>query len=401
MARPQPDVLFDELSRLPVTELRSVLSDVFWVARFEEGRTIEYLNEEGLALSLSYSARGLIRELVPGPGLRPEDRAKLQEALRDRAGEQRNGFISHFLFSDRAVNGWWRYRDRFQILPPPANAPTPNELLGDWPFLLEAIFTSPPHPKATISARMREGNTLRLLLPVLIRGPRFQPNFYSPLKLWVIPTQADVTQPQWPLYAQEYYDVPGRAIGDPNLTDMTPREAARLVPPQDYYVLKGRTGDEVVEIPSNLESLFDAFYALAPELQAIYLRSCYWFNLGRVVFHYSASMSFLALVVAIESLIAKEAPHVCNVCEKDHYPSITAAFRRFLNKYVPESPEREQFYATRSSIAHGSTLLSFDMRNEWGPEGFHPVAIEEQQQQDDLWQVAQLALVNWLASKEP
>jgi hypothetical protein len=68
------------------------------------------------------------------------------------------------------------------------------------------------------------------------------------------------------------------------------------------------------------------YYALAPELQTIYLRSCYWFNLGRVTFHYSASMSFLALVVAIESLIAKEAPHICNVCEKDHYPSITAAF---------------------------------------------------------------------------
>jgi hypothetical protein len=194
MTPPQPDVLFDDLRRLPVAELRSVLSGVFSVARFEEGRTIEYLNEEGLAFSLSYSVKGMTRELVPGPALRPEDRAKLQEALRDRAGEQRNGFISHFLFSDRPLNGWWRYRDKFQILPPPANAPTPNELLGDWPFLLEAIFTSSPRPGATISARMREGNTLRLLLPVLIRGPQFQPNFYSPLKHWVIPPQADIIQ---------------------------------------------------------------------------------------------------------------------------------------------------------------------------------------------------------------
>jgi hypothetical protein len=57
MTRPQPDVLFDDLRRLPVAELRSVLSGVFSVARFEEGRTIEYLNEEGLALSLSYSVK--------------------------------------------------------------------------------------------------------------------------------------------------------------------------------------------------------------------------------------------------------------------------------------------------------------------------------------------------------
>jgi hypothetical protein len=91
--------------------------------------------------------------------------------------------------------------------------------------------------------------------------------------------------------------------------------------------LRGEQATRLLKFQAIWNRYSTVYYALAPELQTIYLRSCYWFNLGRVMFHYSASMSFLALVVAIESLIAKEAPHICNVCEKDHYPSITAAFR--------------------------------------------------------------------------
>jgi hypothetical protein len=210
--------------------------------------------------------------------------------------------------------------------------------------------------------------------------------------------QPDPDLSELPIYAQKYYDIPGRQIGGPEMTGTAAEEAAKIVPADDYYQLKARTGDEVLEIPSTLESLFDAYYTLVPELQVTYLRACYWFNLGRFLFPYSASMSFVALVVAIESLLPKERPHTCNVCDKDHHPSITGAFRSFLIRYVPETPEREEFYATRSSIAHGSTLLSFDMREEWGTEGFHPAAIRESQRQDELWQVTQLALVNWLAS---
>jgi hypothetical protein len=398
MSAQQPDSLIDQLKRMPAEDLRALLSDVFPLVRFEEGRTIDYLNREGLALSLTYSAQGRVRELTPGQAFSAEDRTRTEEALRDRTGAQHDNFMSHFMFSDRPVRGWWRYRDKFQILPPPADAPIPNELLGQWPFLLELRFRSPSSGNAIISARMREGNRIRLLLPVLIRGVKFAPTFYTPQKYWVIPMQSEPSLQQLPIYAQEYYDIPGRRIGGPELADMPPEEAAKVVPAEDYYELKGRTGDEVVEIASTLESLFDAYYALPPERRVTYLRACYWFNLGRFLFPYSASMSFVALVMAIESLLPEERPHICNVCEKDHHPSITGAFRRFLNQYVPDTPEREEFYATRSSIAHGSALLSFDVREEWGTEGFHPAAIRERQRQDDLWQVTQLALVNWLAS---
>ena len=399
MTYSQINDLIERLKQLSITELRSLLASVFPFARFEQGRSIDYLGSEGLALSLTYSARGNLGHRTPGPGLTADSCSRLEEALRSRSGPPDDHFRSQYSFSDRPVRGWWRYRDRFQLMPPPPGAPLPPELFGEWPFLMEFRFRSSSGDEAVISAGMREGNTLRLLFPVLIKGPKFKPNFYSPAKHWFIPMEPDGMPLGLPVYGQEFYGVPGAPLGGPDLTVMPPDMAAPVVPAGNYYSVKARTGDEVIEIPNNLESLLDTYYGLAPELQAAYRRACYWFNLGRFLFPYSASTSFVALVVAIESLLEKEGPHVCVVCRKDHHPSITANFREFLNEYVPAGPEREQFYATRSSIAHGSALLSVDIRDEWGVEGFRPAALQERQEQDALWQVTQVGLVNWLASK--
>jgi hypothetical protein len=141
--------------------------------------------------------------------------------------------------------------------------------------------------------------------------------------------------------------------------------------------------------------LLDNYHALDEITARRYRRACYWFNLGHFFFTYSASTSFIANIVAIESLLQNgEGAHPCAACGLPHYPSITRAFRDFLEAYVPDRPDRETFYEVRSKIGHGSTVLQFDIREEFG--GFFPGSLDEREQMDELYRVCRVALVNWL-----
>jgi hypothetical protein len=64
---------------------------------------------------------------------------------------------------------------------------------------------------------------------------------------------------------------------------------------------------------------------------------------------------------------------------------------------VPDAPDQEQFYAIRSSIAHGLALLDFDIREEFG--GFYPGSLEQRKQKNELERVCRIALVNWLLAQ--
>jgi hypothetical protein len=255
--------LLGRLSQLPPSDVRSLLLVAFAVARHETGLEVEYLNDAGqVALSLTYNKRGGINEIRPEAGLTADAIAALQGAYSSFVAAQDNAqFDAMWLFADRPVRGWWRYRDVFQILPPPQNAPVPHEWFGHWPFLVEVRFRAPLEPwQAKFARRRRATRELRRLLPVLVTGPLFFPHHPSrPAKHWVVPHGAD----QSPIFAQELYVVPGQELGGPELT-----ETSGLPPLQEvgdvraYLNHRGRTGDEELEVPANLTDLLDKYYAL-------------------------------------------------------------------------------------------------------------------------------------------
>jgi hypothetical protein len=425
---PPVDALLGQLAQLPAPDLRSVLSEVLPAAGYEGERTIRYSNQAGHALSLTYLAvrsgrnpDGVVRELRREAHLTEGDVTKLRELLAVVQGPQTDYLASFFHFSWRPVKGWWRYRDQFQVLPPPPEAPVPETVIGDWPFLIEARYASPDQFGLMTRRKMRVMNRLRLLLPVLLIGPIYQPHTERPVNHWVIPPPDTTPLPPsvWqrisaalrlrrqpaptvpfrvaaPMYASEYYEVEGRSIGGPDLSPVDPESAAPVVADREaYYRTRGIRAGDVLQVPAALTQLLDNYYALDENTARRYRRACYWFNLGRFLFTYSGSTSFLACVVAIESLLPDgEGPHPCPTCGMPHYPSITKAFRAFIEAYVPDRPDRETFYNVRSKIGHGSTLLQFDIREEFG--GFFPGSLDEREQMDELYRVCRVALVNWL-----
>jgi hypothetical protein len=412
------DELLTRLSQLDSSDARSLLRAIFPLARHESGRTIDYMNKAGhLALSLSYTAKGSIHQLRAKEGLTADDLNSLRDALDAfLVTEASNHFVSLWFFSDRPVKGWWRYGNNIQILPPPQGAPVPHEMIGQWPFLVELRFRAPTKPGPVVQGRrMRASRELQLLLPVLLIGPLFFPHHpYRSVKHWVLPSGAEQpasrlqriwtrlgmrTKPSegLPIYAQELYMVPGFKSGGPELTNVS-APPLRVVDDVTVYVnQRGSTGDEELEVPTNLADLFDKYYALSNSDKNKYLRACYRMNLGRFYWNYSFSTSFFAYVVAIESLLDDEQPHTCTSCGGPHHPSITQAFRRFLSTYAPDTPERQRFYSMRSGIAHGSKLLASDEMDEVG--AFDPVRIEEMSEHVALNLVVRAALVNWLASQ--
>ena len=115
----------------------------------------------------------------------------------------------------------------------------------------------------------------------------------------------------------------------------------------------------------------------------------------------SASATFTAYVSAIEALTERGVAHqfkcpVCGEHTQHEVPGAIRRFRDFLETYAPGAAlaaRRDEMYALRSGILHGSKLIEIDyaLAFGWDPPRWN--------QRELLWDLATLtriALRNWL-----
>jgi hypothetical protein len=69
------------------------------------------------------------------------------------------------------VHGWWRYHDRFQILPVPEVAPKADFAFLDHPYLIEFRYTRAPDSLIDSCRSARVVSKLALLLNALLVSP--------------------------------------------------------------------------------------------------------------------------------------------------------------------------------------------------------------------------------------
>ncbi len=167
----------------------------------------------------------------------------------------------------------------------------------------------------------------------------------------------------------------------------------------NYYVPRGLSGNETLEIPENLEDLFDRFFSLPRDAQDRLVRACYWLRHAWEIQHVSRSASYIALVQAIESLLDR-AGEVGKECGQPR-ERITKRFQQFLETFVPgikQSGAKEAFYRIRSGLTHGEFLFDNDR--------FPFLGMIEPKRAGELslgWQMAQVAraaLINWLLKQQ-
>jgi len=260
-----------------------------------------------------------IVSIEPGPGCSDAALALLKEKVRTTLVESSGSVIrADILFSSKPVKGSFRAaKDRFQIYPPPINAPRPGVLSADHPFILEFPLKSSSDGFVTNNRAMRRALELTWTLNALLRasitriGPRAR-------HLWGLiqtdqlkgPTQNDV---KW---VQEYYAIDGLPIQYADFSQACP-EQVRVIPHDEYYDSLFIMSDDLV-LPDNITQMLDKVEGLDLVERRRFTRAARWMHAAIPLHFHLISSCFVALVSAVEALIPEsEEQEICPTCHKD------------------------------------------------------------------------------------
>ncbi len=379
-------------------ELELLLRDYFGSASLQ-GDELTYPNDSNYALKLSYDEERLV-DIVAGPAFTSEMFNALQPRIHTALLEDAKAVIWQVILFSHAlpVKGWWRYKDHFQIIPVPGHAPQSplaSLMVEDHPFILQ--YSVRGSSNAAIRG-LRSGaveRRLALLLHTFLEGAIREKSGYARSHWVLLPGNVHDLQVG---YCQNMYTFKDFKH---ELSEFSPIQQIQKINATDrtnYYALRGLSGSETLEVPENLENLFDRFFSLPLDAQDRFLRACYWLRHSWEVQHVSRSASYIALVQAIESLLGRT-NEVCEKCGQLRH-RITKRFQQFLESFVPEikqSNAREALYKIRSGLSHGEFLFDNDRFQFFGmiePKGARELSLGWQ-----MGQVARIALINWLLAQ--
>lgn len=377
-------------------ELEDLLVRHFGEVGFSDGRYAIYGSDpSNPRLIVTYNKRGKPAQAVAGPGFTTADSAALSGRIHDALLQDGTPEIGRrVLFTTLRVDGFYRYRDLFQIVPVPADAPRPQmAMLASNPFLLEVRYHRSSESMTSMLRKERAEREIELLLAVFLWLPiehlgnvRFR---------WVLKPGGDPHPTS--SHQQEGYHWPGdRPVRDA----FTPTDTLAPLPgiePNLYYARYNYSVTDSLDLPSNLTDMLDRFFALDLSDRQDFLRAAYWFYHASNVWVTSHSAAFTAMVSAVEAIMPPVgAASPCPTCKRPATPGPTARFEAFVDQHASArqiAPEqRKAFYRTRSALTHGGRLLQSDQRT-WGA-GI--TSVVEMQDLRMLSSVVRAVLCDWL-----
>lgn len=242
---------------------------------------------------------------------------------------------------------------------------------------------------ATVGAVLRHSRRwlrdLTLLLNVLLAGrTNLQPR--RPNHLWgSFHSESGPVEIRW---VQNFYCA---GQGECFLDAPSPLTDERLsvIPSSDYFRAVQGIDGLPLRVPSDLDDSICRYWQLHATRRDEFNRAAYWFDMASRQWTVSMSLSFAALVSAVESLINTRGP------------GSTGRFRAFLERYAPGASleaRRNQMYDLRSGILHGSELMTIDQDISFG---WDPPWWNERELHTELWQLTQDVLRNWLRNPPP
>ena len=369
-----------------------------------EYRTIS----DNSVLTLKYR-NGKIIDAEAWPAMTPDLEQEIR-AEADAVLAQGNRAVYRWtMFSGKPVEGIWRYRDDFQIVPAPPEAPRPGELwVTGHPFLVNFVFKDSSNQRIQQLRCARRAADLLLVLNLLLNTTITAPTIRA-RKHWVFATRESGAPVMW---AQEGYMIPDLVY---IVSDFPAVHASPLqqVPADKYHSREGYA--EALTVPSELTVLLDTFSALNVDDRERFLRACYWYHMAFAVWSYSQSLHLTSLVNSIECLSSvgparnlPEGPREMfstfmrrlapgrNAATQGS-PGPTALFKSLMRRFAPGAPSRrvlDSIYKTRSNITHGERLLHFDVGPI--PSGLSQIYAIDREVGDSAVILCRGALINWL-----
>jgi hypothetical protein len=333
----------------------------------------------------------------------PQDKlTEISAQIDDKLVKNQNTAIGQVVcFATAPLKGCFRYKDLFQILPVPEEAPKPTDIVTPQPFLLQAAYTSSPDGMIAASRKEEEVTKWVKLLNIFLNRNVYVLNDFH--RMWVLNPDKD--------HVSESLQVGYNFNGFSGITSSFSicSQAVGRIPTDKYYTERGIDGN-TLQVPQNIEAFLEKALSLDDKKWKKLYRASTWYAQAYDIWGKARSSSYVALVSALESLedspkmCAGDPSHplstgdVCKICGEPRF-DITLHFKKFMEKYVPElkdlPEERDIIYRTRSSLSHGSALLSADdspgakwLMNKRGRN--------EDERHRQLFEIVRLAILRWL-----
>lgn len=257
--------------------------------------------------------------------------------------------------------------------------------MAEHPFILEFPIQKAEFWPITNHRRIREHRDLTLLLNVLLRSrmnlqPRRQPHFWG-----MFHREEGGCETRW--VQNSYFGNLGKCVLDAHSPPAD--QTLEVIESDRYYTQLMGIDGKGLRVPDDLDDSICQYQCLAPERRAEFDRMAFWLDNASRQWEFSMSASFAALVSAVESLINQDGP------------GSTQRFRDFFETHAPGATlvaRRNQMYRLRSTILHGSELMTMDQDVAFG---WDPPWWNERELHEELWTVTRTAARNWLRNPPP
>jgi len=240
-------------------------------------------------------------------------------------------FGAEILFAHRPVKGALRFEAvQMQILPPPSDAPVPQQMMAEPPFVLEYPIQAFRTPELRNKRHRKNAFEWTWVLNALLHGS-IKCGSVRPRQMWAIKS-AEAGRPFW---AQEFYIVPGFSAFREALSDLGAIPLP-VVAADTYFGGRQMQIDFPIDeffVPDNLNQLISAFVKLDGDGRRRFLRSAVAVYIAQDLWEVSISSFLLACVQAVETLVDRPTPRRCPTCGKDAGPGPTRLFREFVERY--------------------------------------------------------------------
>jgi hypothetical protein len=387
--------LHDELhvGRVSADELATTLGRFFGMSRWESGRVVDYLEGGDTALRVVYEKRGYgIHDVERGPSLTDGRLSELQARIEETLLADHGTVVCRdFLFSGLRVAGYWRHADQWQMLPAPDGAPQRDTELGPHPFVIEFLVRESSDRGIRHVRKERRLWELHVLLALLLQagvhriGPRAG-------QMWAYSFEDTSVH-----YVQEGYSAPGFVAVQADFTDPGSLDRMTEVPEDEYFGRRGiSVEDSPLQVPASLGEVATRLDAASEEVRDGFLLSAYWRERFQVTWDLSTSLSYIAVINALEVLLPETEVDRCPTCGLNRAPGPTRKLKNLLDTYAPEIEfnDRAKLYRLRSGLVHGGSLMGHDL-----PRGFGALVPRTQEEMDTFsaaLRFSRLAAVRWL-----
>ncbi len=263
------------LSNFDFEEIMHVLLSIFKSSQRYDSKTIFFPsgNYDNCIIQLKTSEKNKI-ELIPTSKCDRETLQKIEEKIKTDIEIHETKIGRDILFSSIPLYGYFRYKDIFQIIPVPPQAPKPKYILsGQHPILLEFKYKGSNNDWIEIYRRKKNSYEIALLLNLLLNA-NISNREYRVISQWVRCNGEPVSR----LCTNEYVFENFEQVVD-DFSDVSNLKEIKIIDPKKYYS-QGQDVSEGLKGPTIINELLDRIYSLKRENYNQLITACKFLSLS-------------------------------------------------------------------------------------------------------------------------